>query len=99
MSSAKENEVKAKILLFGLLALASVGMADVTGTEFGNSSRIKVGCHNVVSGNNIVRGCGNVVSGVGNVVYGNNNVVSGVNNRVCANGLVVSGANGNYGCR
>jgi hypothetical protein len=104
MSSAKEDNMKAtmKTLLAGLVMLANVGFADVgtTGTELGNSNRTKmVGCHNTVSGNNFVRGCGNVVSGLNNVVYGNNNVVSGVNNRVCGNGLVVSGVNGNYGCR
>jgi len=68
---------------------------EVSGTEFSAVAN----CTNTVSGNNHVRGCGNVVSGVGNVVIGHNNVVSGVNNRVCGNGLIVSGVGGNYGCR
>ncbi len=88
-----------KVVLAGLVMAASVGFADDrernSGTEFGTAVR----CTNTVSGSNHVRGCGNVVSGMGNVVIGHNNVVSGVNNRVCGNNLVVSGVGGNFGCR
>lgn len=90
--------------MFRIFILASIWCGSIFAGEYLETEVAtptdEVGCAaNVVSGDNYVQGCGNVVSGVGNVVYGHYNVVSGVNNRVCGNNQVVSGVNGNFGCR